>query len=61
MRAAIASVSEVAPRTIPSAERASRRFVVFVKLPLWPSAIVRARPCWTSGCTLAHAFAPVVE
>ena len=46
-----------------SRRRRARRAApsVFVRLPLWPSATVRARPCWTSGCALAQAFAPVVE
>ena len=31
------------------------------RLPLWPSATVRARPWWTSGCAFAQSVEPVVE
>ena len=41
------------------APRAARP--AFVRLPLWPSAIVRALPCWTSGCAFHHCDEPVVE
>ena len=31
------------------------------RLPLWPSATVRTRPWWSSGCAFAQALPPVVE
>ena len=45
----------------PSARSSSRSASAFTRLPLWPSATVRARPCWTSGCAFAHCDDPVVE
>jgi glutamine phosphoribosylpyrophosphate amidotransferase len=39
----------------------SRSSSVFVRLPLWPRATVRARPWWTSGCAFAQRVEPVVE
>ena len=61
MSAAITSVSEVAPSAIPSASSAARSSVVFVRLPLWPIATVRAEPWWTSGCAFDQWVEPVVE
>ena len=57
--AAITSLSEVdASRTPASSSRSSS---ALIRLPLCPSATVRARPWWSSGCAFAHAFEPVVE
>ena len=59
--AAITSVSEVEWRRTPSSTSSSRSSLVFVRLPLWPSATVRAEPCWTIGCAFAQWVEPVVE
>ena len=61
IRAAITSVSEVEPSLTPRAASSSRSFAVFVRLPLWPSATVLARPWWTSGCAFDQCVEPVVE
>ena len=37
------------------------QLLVLVRLPLWPSATVRARPWWTSGCAFTQCVEPVVE
>ena len=39
----------------------SRSASAFTRLPLWPSATVRTRPWWRSGCAFSQAFPPVVE
>ena len=47
----------VGGRAEPDARRRRARRAAppaFVRLPLWPSATVRARPCWTSGCAFAQ-------
>jgi hypothetical protein len=59
--AAITSVSEVEDRRAPSRRSSARSSPVFVRLPLWPSATVRAGPCWTIGCAFAQCVEPVVE
>jgi hypothetical protein len=41
--------------------RPSRSSSAFVRLPLWPSATVRAWPWCSSGCAFAQALEPVVE
>jgi hypothetical protein len=59
--AAITSVSAVVASRWPAAASSSRSSAAFVRLPLWPSAIVRALPCCTSGCAFHHCDEPVVE
>ena len=59
--AAITSVSEVEERRTPRATSSSRSSAVFVRLPLWASATVRAGPCWTIGCAFVQWVEPVVE
>ena len=61
MRAAITSVSEVVRSLTPLAISSARSSVVLSRLPLWPSATVRAEPCWTSGCAFCQCTPPVVE
>ena len=61
MSAAMSSESEPETRRTPSAMSSSRSSSRFTRLPLCPSATVRARPWWMSGCAFAHRFAPVVE
>jgi hypothetical protein len=59
--AAITSLSEVARSVMPAARSSSRSAVSFTRLPLCPSATVRALPCCTSGCAFDHCDEPVVE
>jgi hypothetical protein len=59
--AAMTSESELEASWTPSSASSSRSSSAFVRLPLWPSAIVRARPWWISGCAFAHRVEPVVE
>ena len=59
--AAITSVSEVVPRVTSSALSSSRSSAAFTRLPLCPSATVRPRPRWISGCAFAQRVEPVVE
>ena len=59
--AAISSLSDVVPSGTPASRSSSRSCPTLIRLPLWPSATVRARPCWTSGCAFAHCDEPVVE
>ena len=61
MSAAITSVSDVDLSRAPSASSSARSSLVFVRLPLCPSATVRAAPCWTIGCAFAQCVDPVVE
>ncbi len=55
------SESEPEARRTPSASSSARNSSTFTRFPLWPSATVRARPWWMSGCAFAQRFAPVVE
>ena len=59
--AAITSLSEVARSVTPSPCSSSRSAVSLTRLPLCPSATVRALPCCTSGCAFDHCDEPVVE
>ena len=59
--AAITSLSDVEESVMPSSASSSRSAGAFVRLPLCPSATVRARPWWTSGCAFAQRVEPVVE
>ncbi len=59
--AAMTSVSAVVAGRWPCSASSARRSAAFVRFPLWPSAIVRALPCWTSGCAFHHWDEPVVE
>ncbi len=59
--AAITSLSAVVASRWPATASSSRSAAAFVRLPLWPSAIVRAAPCRTSGCAFAQSEEPVVE
>ena len=59
--AAITSVSAVVASRCPPPASSSRSSAAFVRFPLWPSATVRAEPCWTSGCAFHHCDEPVVE
>ncbi len=59
--AAISSESDVDESRRPSAASWSRSSEALTRLPLCPSAIVRARPCWTSGWAFSQALEPVVE
>ena len=59
--AAMISVSEVVASVMPSATSSSRSAAALTRLPLCPSATVRPRPRWISGCALAHCVEPVVE
>ncbi len=61
IRAAITSVSDVEERRAPSRRSSARSSPVFVRLPLWASATVRAGPCCTIGWALAQCVEPVVE
>ena len=56
--AAISSVSEVDESFTSSPSRSSD---ALTRLPLWPTATVRAVPCWTIGCAFTHLTPPVVE
>ena len=56
--AATISLSEVEAKLPASSARSSP---ALIRLPLWPSATVRAVPWWRSGWAFAHAFEPVVE
>ena len=55
------SESEPDASLMPSAISSARSSSTFTRLPLCPSATVRALPWWMSGCAFAHLFAPVVE
>ena len=55
------SESEPEASRTPSAINSARSSSTFTRFPLWPSATVRARPWWISGCAFDHLFAPVVE
>ena len=59
--AAIISLSEVECTRMPCFAISSRSSAALVRLPLCPSATVRARPLWTSGCAFAQCAEPVVE
>jgi hypothetical protein len=59
--AAITSVSEVDCRRTRLPRSSLRSSVVLVRLPLWPSAIVRPDACWTTGWAFRQAVEPVVE
>ena len=59
--AAITSVSEVEASRTPAASSSSRSGAGSTRLPLCPSATVRAAPWWTSGCAFAQRAPPVVE
>ena len=61
IRAAMTSVSEVDSKRMPLASSSSRSSVVFVRLPLWPSASVRPSRWRTTGCAFCHCDEPVVE
>ena len=61
MSAAMTSVSDVVASATPSSASSSRSPAALTRLPLWPSAIVRALPWRTSGCAFAHLTPPVVE
>ena len=59
--AAIASVSELDRSRICWRASSSRSAVVLVRLPLWPSAIVRPLAWRTTGCAFCQTVEPVVE
>ncbi len=55
------SVSEVEPSFTPCSISSARSSLVFVRLPLWPSATVRPGRCATIGCEFIQCAEPVVE
>ena len=61
MSAATSSVSDVVASLTPAARSSSRSSPTLMRLPLCPSATVRARPWWSCGCAFAQADEPVVE